>query len=309
MIKAKENELIVERLLPCGIDLMPRLWSEPELISRWWGPEGFSTTTHHIEFKAGGEWKFIMHGPDGTNYPNLIRYTKVDADGVEYDHYADDSTELHFQARITFEEVTSSVTRVLFCMVFKDAETKRQICDEYGAAEGLVQTTGRLVREAQLMTEIDSACGTLEMSVSRLHRAVARIAADKLNWSPSETARSTIHLAAHCGWSLGWIRSTMEGKPYPAATTAIGDREMREFEQSFNEIESAVALVDEKAGEWISYVRSLTVEDLDRMVDMPFGFGQIRVRDVLGAAAWHTNDHCAQIEYIQTILGDRDWGV
>lgn len=309
MIKVADNEMAIERLVPCGIDMMPRLWSEPEIISRWWGPEGFSTTTHRMEFRAGGEWEYTMHGPDGKNYGNLVRYTKVDGSGIEYDHFGtgDDAHE-SFKAVITFEEVTKSVTRVIFKMVFEDAETKRQICDEYGAAEGLRETTARMVREGQLAAELVSACASLEQAVGRMHRAVKRVPVDKLNWSPSDSARSVVHLVAHAGWSLGWITSMLGGNPYPAATTAEGDREMREFEHGFKEIEPAMSLLDEKAGAWLSVVRSLTVEDMDRMISLPFGFGEMRVRDALSAAAWHTNDHCAQIEYIQTILGDRDWG-
>ncbi|MBX3113819.1 MAG: SRPBCC domain-containing protein [Fimbriimonadaceae bacterium] len=309
MIKVADNEMAMERLVPCGIDLMPRLWSDPALLSRWWGPEGFSTTTHKIDFRTGGEWDYTMHGPDGKDYGNFIRYTKVDESGIEYDHFGTgEDAHASFKAVITFEEVTKSVTRVIFKMVFEDAETKRQICDEYGAAEGLRETTGRLVREGQLIAEVDAACNSLEQAVARMKRAVDRMPADKLNWSPGESARSVIHLVAHSAWSIDWIRSTLGGKPYPGATTADGDRAMREFEMGFTEIEPALALLDKNTKGWLNYARSLTVEDLDRIVDMPFNLGQVSVRDVLLAAAWHTNDHCAQIEYIQTILGDRDWG-
>ncbi len=309
MIKVADNEMAIERLVPCGIDMMLRLWSEPEIISRWWGPEGFSTTTHRMDFRAGGEWDYTMHGPDGKNYGNLVRYTKVDESGIEYDHFGT-GADAHesFKAIITFEEVTKSVTRVVFKMVFEDAETKRQICDEYGAAEGLRETTARLVREGQFAAELVIACSSLEQAVGRMHRAVERVPAGKLNWSPSDSARSAIHLVAHSAWSLKWIRSTLAGTPYPGATTADGDQAMRDWEKGFNEIEPALALLDENKEAWLAYANSLRVEDLDRTVDMPFNLGQMLVRDVLLAAAWHTNDHCAQIDYIQTILGDRDWG-
>ena len=45
---------------------------EPPGLSRWWGPEGFSTTTRAFEFRVGGEWDFVMHGPDGTDYQEWI---------------------------------------------------------------------------------------------------------------------------------------------------------------------------------------------------------------------------------------------
>jgi uncharacterized protein YndB with AHSA1/START domain len=29
------------------------------------GPDGFSTTTSQFDFRPGGVWCFVMHGPDG----------------------------------------------------------------------------------------------------------------------------------------------------------------------------------------------------------------------------------------------------
>jgi uncharacterized protein YndB with AHSA1/START domain len=45
-------------------------WTDPELLARWWGPSGFTNTFHEFDLKPGGEWRFVMHGPDGTDYPN-----------------------------------------------------------------------------------------------------------------------------------------------------------------------------------------------------------------------------------------------
>lgn len=44
--------------------------AEPERLARWWGPAGFSNTFETFEFRPGGRWKYVMHGPDGKNYPN-----------------------------------------------------------------------------------------------------------------------------------------------------------------------------------------------------------------------------------------------
>jgi uncharacterized protein YndB with AHSA1/START domain len=45
-------------------------FSDPSRLAKWWGPKGFTNTFEIFDFKAGGNWKFMMHGPDGTNYPN-----------------------------------------------------------------------------------------------------------------------------------------------------------------------------------------------------------------------------------------------
>jgi uncharacterized protein YndB with AHSA1/START domain len=45
-------------------------FARAELLARWWGPNGFTNTFEIFEFRPGGRWKFVMHGPDGANYPN-----------------------------------------------------------------------------------------------------------------------------------------------------------------------------------------------------------------------------------------------
>ncbi|HET8864841.1 MAG TPA: SRPBCC domain-containing protein, partial [Gracilimonas sp.] len=97
-------------------------------------------------FKVGGEWIFTMHGPDGTNYPNRVVYTRIEKpELLKYDHFAgyeEDGKPPHFKATITFEEVNGKTT-VEMHMVFPTAE-KRNEAAEYGAVEGGHQTLARL---------------------------------------------------------------------------------------------------------------------------------------------------------------------
>jgi uncharacterized protein YndB with AHSA1/START domain len=39
-------------------------------LRNWWGPKGFKNEFEIFEPKNGGEWKFIMIGPDGKEYKN-----------------------------------------------------------------------------------------------------------------------------------------------------------------------------------------------------------------------------------------------
>ena len=52
--------------------------SDPERLARWWGPAGFTNTFNHFEFKKGGRWSFVMHGPNGATYPNDCVFSDVD---------------------------------------------------------------------------------------------------------------------------------------------------------------------------------------------------------------------------------------
>ena len=66
---------------------MFRAWADPKHLGQWWGPSGFTTTTHEFTLKPGGVWRHTMHGPDGTVYPNRLRFDRVvPNERLEYTH-------------------------------------------------------------------------------------------------------------------------------------------------------------------------------------------------------------------------------
>jgi uncharacterized protein YndB with AHSA1/START domain len=64
------NILQTQRILPYSPDEIYAAFADPQQLAKWWGPAGFSNTIEAFDFSVGGEWRFIMHGPDGKNYPN-----------------------------------------------------------------------------------------------------------------------------------------------------------------------------------------------------------------------------------------------
>lgn len=58
------------RVLPYQRQSVFEAFARPELLARWWGPAGFTNTFEVFEFRPGGRWVFVMHGPDGSNHPN-----------------------------------------------------------------------------------------------------------------------------------------------------------------------------------------------------------------------------------------------
>ncbi|MDB6156711.1 MAG: polyketide cyclase [Gammaproteobacteria bacterium] len=67
------------REIPATVEQVFAAFSHPERLSRWWGPADFTNTFSVCEFKNGGRWSFIMHGPDGRNYPNENVFAEIES--------------------------------------------------------------------------------------------------------------------------------------------------------------------------------------------------------------------------------------
>src|ERR1700722_8445011 len=71
------REIVTTRLINAPRELVFEVWTKPEHIAKWWGPDGFTNTIKEMEVKPGGVWRFIMHGPNGMDFPTKIVYSEV----------------------------------------------------------------------------------------------------------------------------------------------------------------------------------------------------------------------------------------
>jgi len=76
-----DREIVSSRVLPYPRDRVFRAISDPQRLARWWGPEGFSNSFERFEFRPGGQWQFVMHGPDGKDYPNRSVFEAIEEPG------------------------------------------------------------------------------------------------------------------------------------------------------------------------------------------------------------------------------------
>jgi uncharacterized protein YndB with AHSA1/START domain len=66
------------REIPAPPEQVFAAFSDPQRLARWWGPAGFTNTFNVCEFKSGGRWSFVMHGPDGQQYRNESFFAEVE---------------------------------------------------------------------------------------------------------------------------------------------------------------------------------------------------------------------------------------
>jgi len=139
-----DREIIGVRIFDAPRDLVWKMWTEPEHIAKWWGPRDFTTTTHSMDVRPGGVWRFVMHGPD-RDYQNKITYLEVvKPERLVYKHGGEKEVEpVNFQVTVIFAE-QGGKTRVDMRMVFPSANARDYVIKTYGAVEGMNQTLGRL---------------------------------------------------------------------------------------------------------------------------------------------------------------------
>ncbi len=139
-----EPTIVITRTVDAPRALVWKAWTDPEHIAHWWGPNGFTNTIHSMDVKPGGEWRFIMHGPDGTNYPTRVVYREVvKPERLVYDLSGEGEGDMHtFRATVTFAEHEGK-TQIRMASRFPSV-AERDAVLKFGAVEGGEQTLDRL---------------------------------------------------------------------------------------------------------------------------------------------------------------------
>lgn len=143
MSQISDREISITRIFDVSRELMFKVWTEPEHIALWWGPNGFTNTIHSMEVKPEGQWKFIMHGPDGTDYPNLVTYKEIKKPELITYVHGEKGQPGYFFVTVKFEDVGGK-TKLSMTMLFDSAQERNEVAEKYGAVEGLKQNMDKL---------------------------------------------------------------------------------------------------------------------------------------------------------------------
>lgn len=154
------------------------------------------------------------------------------------------------------------------------------------------------------MELIEEAKAEYTRAQDRVMKALSATPDDKINWSPSPTARTPVQLAAHAGHGTELIMGMIQGKPFGYAGFQEMDIANRLAEQQITQKEKAVSILQDSGKAYLSFLDGLTREQTDSTVEFPFGAMPMRVAITLPAD--HLRSHASQMEYIQTIYGDTE---
>lgn len=139
-----DREIVISRGISAPPELVFEAFTEVRHLSQWWGPEGFSTTTRAFEFRVGGVWDFVMHGPDGTDYQEWISWTEITApERITLLHGECDGDPNAFESVLTFAP-DGAATRIEMRTVFPTKELRDEAVEKYHVIEGGRQTLDNL---------------------------------------------------------------------------------------------------------------------------------------------------------------------
>ena len=138
-METTSNELRITKRLSAPIELVWQVWTNPEHIAKWWGPNGFTTTIHKMDLAPEGEWLLTMHGPDGKNYSNKSVFKEiVPHKKIVFRHFNP-----HYLATIVFEPAEKE-TSMQWTMAFESSEVFEAVVKTFKADEGLKQNGEKL---------------------------------------------------------------------------------------------------------------------------------------------------------------------
>src|SRR6476660_8446624 len=139
-----DREIVISRVIGAPRELVFEAFTEVRHLSRWWGPEGFTTTTRAFEFRVGGEWDFVLHGPDGTDYQEWIFWTEIAPPArIALLHGESRGDPNAFESALTFA-ADGAATRIEMCTVFPTLELRDVAVEKYHAIEVDQQTLSHL---------------------------------------------------------------------------------------------------------------------------------------------------------------------
>lgn len=201
-------------------------FSSPVHLGQWWGPNGFTTTTHAFEFRPGGVWRFVMHGPDGRDYQNRITFDEIAApERLVYHHGgADDVEPVEFSVTVAFAD-EGGKTRLTWHMLFPSVAERDRVVREYGAEEGGKQTIARLVEHIARIAAV--AKSVQDLVITRVYDAprdlVFALWTDPKHlaewWGPRGFTNPVCEADARAGGAIRIHMRAPDGRVYPMTGT------------------------------------------------------------------------------------------
>ena len=68
VIEPGKQEITITRVFDAPRELVFKAFTDPELVPRWFGPRGYSTTVDKMDARPGGLWRFVQRNEKGDEF-------------------------------------------------------------------------------------------------------------------------------------------------------------------------------------------------------------------------------------------------
>ena len=113
-----DREIVTRRVLEAPRERVFDAFADPNRLTRWWGPKGFTSTFNEFDLRPGGVWRFVLHGPNGADYQNESVFVEVvKPERIVFNHVSGP----RFQMTLTLDPNSGTKTSITWRMVFETA--------------------------------------------------------------------------------------------------------------------------------------------------------------------------------------------
>lgn len=63
-----DRTLVIERVFRASPEHVFKAWTDPAILVKWWGPEGFDTSEQTMDVREGGAYRTVMVSPKGESH-------------------------------------------------------------------------------------------------------------------------------------------------------------------------------------------------------------------------------------------------
>ena len=111
------QEVNITRIFDAPRALVFKMWTDPELVEKWWGPKDFTNPVCKLDARVGGAMRIVMQGPDGTKYPTSGVFNEIiEPERIVFTNIKEDdegNAELEVLNTVTFTEVNGKTKMTL----------------------------------------------------------------------------------------------------------------------------------------------------------------------------------------------------
>ncbi len=145
VVEPGQHSIVITRTFDAPRELVFKTYTDPDLISQWWGPERLTTTIDKMDVKPGGIWRFVQHDQDGNEFAFKGVCHEVTPSERLVQTFEFEGMPGHVALDTLILEDVSGKTKMTSTSVFQSVEDRDGML-ESGMQEGATESMDRLER-------------------------------------------------------------------------------------------------------------------------------------------------------------------